>query len=112
MGGVNLNQLMNTEPPEITKPVEKTRIDLVNEMLTNYPIDKYSDWYMANHPDIYAAYMFAKEQFSVTKPVTIKKKARMSIKMLALLLGIIGVFAVIVFFVVMYFLNQGMLLFP
>ena len=105
MGDVDLNQVMNSEPPEIAKPVKKTRIELVTEMLTNYPLEKFKDWYLTNHPDIYAAYVFAKEEFSPKKE-TVKQKARISLKLLIILLAIIGVAAVIVFFVMTNFLNE------
>ncbi len=86
---------------------EKTRTDIINESLTKYPIEQYRDWYITNYPDVYAGYMHAKEKFKPKTPEIIKEKAKISLKMLGILLGILGIAIVIVYFILIWLFNEA-----
>ncbi len=88
--------------------IMKTRLDEVNEFLAKYPIESYEDWYKSNYPDVYAGYVHAKNAFyKPEKPVTVKEKAKVSLKLLGITLSILAVFAVIVYFVLMWLFSQA-----
>ena len=82
--------------------VQKSRVDEVNELLAQKPIEQNLEWYKVNYPDIYAGYMHAK---NVKHDV--KAKAKTSLKTFAILIAVLGVFAVIVIFVLINFLTQA-----
>jgi len=92
------------------EPVQKSRVEIINDYLTQYPIEEHLDWYKLNLPDVYAGYVHGKTIKKV-KPENIKTKAKVSLKLLGILAAILIVFGIIVYFVVMNFLGQGMSLF-
>ncbi len=92
---------------EEQQPTKKTRIDLINEYLEKYPIEQHLEWYKLNLPDVFAGYVHARK----TSQVTVKQKAKSSLKTLLILLGILGVFSIIVFAVITYFASQGLSMF-
>jgi len=89
------------------EPIQKSRVEIINDYLTKYPIDQHLDWYKINLPDVYAGYVFAKK----AQPENVKVKAKMGVKLFAILAVILIVFGVIVYFVLMGLLSQGAALF-
>lgn len=80
-----------------------SRIDVINNLLSQCPIEQHLDWYEVNYPDVYAGYLYAKKS---VKPA-VKSGWRNSVKLLVVLLVILGVFGLIVFFVIGGFLSQS-----
>jgi hypothetical protein len=89
----------------------KNREDTIKGFLLQYPIEQYPEWYKTNYPDVYLGYEHAKGLLRKKEPKGVKEKAKISLKLLAILIVIIVVFSVIVFFVLMNLLNQGIGLF-
>ncbi len=98
-----------SEPVSTEKePAPRSRVDIVNEVLTKYPIEQYLDWYKTNYPDVYAGYLFAKAMYlKPVAPQTVEQKVKWSLKTILILFAILGVTIVIVYFVLLWLFSQA-----
>ena len=83
--------------------VENSRVQTATQLLNQYPIEQYEEWYKTNHPEIYAGYSYNKNKV-VNKPVTEQSS---NLKSVLIILGILAVFAIIVVAVLFGFLGQA-----
>jgi len=100
------SQEQTTSLPQEQPPAElvpKSRVDVINELLVQKPIEQNLEWYKINYPDVYAGYMHVKGPAGSD----VKAKAKTSLKTFAILIAVLGVFAVIVIFVLINFLTQA-----
>lgn len=85
----------------------RSRFDVINDLLVKYPIESNSAWWLINYPDVYAGYDYAKTKLA-PKPLDVKAKARMSVKLFLIILASLVVFGVVVAFILVDFLNRGL----
>ena len=86
---------------------ERSRFDVINDLLDKYPIESNGAWWLINYPDVYAGYDYAKTKLA-PKPLDVKAKTKMSVKLFLIILASLVVFGVVVAFILIDFLNRGL----
>ena len=98
---------METEQQAVEESAPKTREDMINYYLSKYPPEFHPDWYKANLPDVYLGWLYAKK----TQPVIPPSETKKEWKKIAVILGVLGAFALITIFLIFYFFGEAVALF-